>query len=55
VNERVLSFAPRRADVVVTTDKDTYVAGQLVVAAGPWLPELLDASLARHFTSIWQI
>jgi len=49
VNERVLSFAPRRADVVVTTDKDTYVAGQLVVAAGPWLPELLDASLARHF------
>jgi sarcosine oxidase len=48
-NERVLSFAPRAADVVVTTDKDSYVAGQLVVAAGPWLPELLDARLARHF------
>ena len=49
VNERVLSFAPRRADVVVTTDRDTYVAGQLVVAAGPWLPELLDSSFAGHF------
>jgi sarcosine oxidase len=55
VNERVLSFAPRRADVVVTTDRDTYIAGQLVVAAGPWLPELLDASVARHFQIYRQV
>lgn len=55
VDERVLNFVPRAADVVVTTDRDTYVAEQLVVAAGPWLPELLDTNLARLFRICRQV
>jgi sarcosine oxidase len=48
-DERAISFAPRREDVLITTVKNTYVAKQLVIAAGAWLPALLDDRLARHF------
>jgi sarcosine oxidase len=34
----------------VTTDRATYHAGTLNLARGPWLPALVDASLARHFS-----
>ena len=32
------------------TDRGEYRARQLIIAAGAWLPEFLDADLARHFT-----
>ncbi|HEY2444229.1 MAG TPA: N-methyl-L-tryptophan oxidase [Rhizomicrobium sp.] len=48
-HERVLRFALRAADVLVTTDKESYVVKTLLLAAGPWLPELLDDKLAQDF------
>ncbi len=48
-HETVRAFDATAAGVRVTTDRATYTAGTLIVAAGPWLPELLDPDLARHF------
>ena len=48
--ERVSGFDASANAVTVTTDKDTYVAGTLIVTAGPWLPGLVDPRLERHFT-----
>jgi sarcosine oxidase len=48
--ERVSRFDVSESAVTVTTDKETYVAGTLIVTAGPWLPGLVDRRLARHFT-----
>jgi sarcosine oxidase len=47
--ERVSRFDAGANAVTVTTDSETYVAGTLIVSAGPWLPELVDRRLARHF------
>jgi sarcosine oxidase len=49
VNERAAGFSTRAHDVMVETDNDRYAAKSLVVAAGPWLPELVNESLARCF------
>lgn len=43
-SETVLSFAQNGAGVSVTTDRTTYEADQLIVAAGAWLPELFPES-----------
>ena len=48
--ERVSRFEASANAVTVTTDKEAYSAGTLIVTAGPWLPELVDRRLARHFT-----
>ena len=48
--ERVSRFDASANAVTVTTDKDTYMTRTLIVAAGPWLPGLVDPRLARHFT-----
>ena len=48
--ERVSRFEASANAVTVTTDRETYVAGTLIVTAGPWLPELVERRLARHFT-----
>jgi sarcosine oxidase len=48
--ERVSRFEASANAVTVTTDRETYVAETLIVTAGPWLPELVDRRLARHFT-----
>jgi sarcosine oxidase len=48
-NEKVLGFEPSRAGVIITTDKDKYVADRLVVSAGAWLPELIGESYAKPF------
>ena len=48
--ERASRFDASASAVTVTTDKETYEAGTLIVTAGPWLPELVDRRLARHFT-----
>lgn len=49
MNEKVLSFRQEGGAVLVKTASATYRASQLIVAAGPWLPRFLDASLARQF------
>ena len=48
-NERVTAFdaSPRGASVI--TESGRYAAERLIVAAGAWLPTLVDARVARHF------
>jgi len=41
-NERVVRFDHAPEGVTVTTERGAYSAGKLILAAGPWLPELLD-------------
>jgi sarcosine oxidase len=53
--ETVAGFSAAHAGVTVTTDCGTYTAGKLIVAAGAWLPGLIDAKLARHFKVYRQI
>jgi sarcosine oxidase len=47
--ETVAAFAASPGGVTVTTNRGTYAADELVIAAGPWLPELVQPWLARHF------
>jgi sarcosine oxidase len=49
-NEAARSFRASGSGVSVTTERATYHAGTVVVAAGPWLPALVDAGVARHFS-----
>jgi sarcosine oxidase len=48
-DERVAGFDASERGVTVTTDRATYAAQRLIVAAGAWLPGLVDRALARHF------
>jgi sarcosine oxidase len=48
-DERVAAFEASGTQVTVTTESDRYAADRLIVAAGPWLPGLVDARLARYF------
>lgn len=48
--EPVLRFDAAADEVRVITDLETYVAGTLIVTAGPWLPGLVERRIARHFT-----
>src|SRR3569832_454246 len=47
--ETVTTFTPDASGVRVVTDKGEYRAAHLVIAAGPWLPQLVPA-MARHVT-----
>ena len=49
-HENVLAFRGSATGVRVTTDRDTYTADTLIIAAGPWLPGLIGPELARIFT-----
>jgi sarcosine oxidase len=49
LDEKVTGFEARADNVLITTAKGNYVADRLVVAAGPWLPGLLDDNLVRLF------
>jgi sarcosine oxidase len=53
--EKALRFEIAPDRVTVTTDKGTCSAGKLVLAAGPWLPELLDATHAMPFKIYRQV
>ena len=55
LNETVTSFRQKDGAVTVTTDKGTYQAKQLVVSAGPWLPQLLEPTLAATFKVTRQV
>lgn len=49
-DERALEFRGSATGISVRTNRATYNAATLIVAAGAWLPELLERDLARHFT-----
>lgn len=51
VGETVLSFSSTPDGVTVTTDKGVLEAGTLVLAAGPWMSQLLGADETTPFTS----
>ncbi|MBL6617346.1 MAG: N-methyl-L-tryptophan oxidase [Reyranella sp.] len=53
--ETVVSFVPHDGSVTVTTDKQTYRAAQLIVAAGAWLPAMLKPALAANFMVTRQV
>jgi len=48
-NEKVVAFDATPSSVTVRTDRMSYEADQLVVAAGAWLPSLLPPDMARLF------
>ena len=54
-NEKVVGFEATLSGVTVRTDKGSYEAGQLIVAAGAWLPSLLPPDLARLFKIFRQV
>src|SRR6478735_16138 len=45
INERVLSYEGVSGGVRVETDRGVYHAGQLIITAGPWLPQILRTSV----------
>jgi sarcosine oxidase len=49
-DEKALAFQGSATGVSVTTERGAYAAGTLIIASGPWLPELIGQELARHFT-----
>ncbi|WP_421996928.1 N-methyl-L-tryptophan oxidase [Reyranella sp.] len=55
LDETVTSFAQDGGSVTVTTDKARYRAGQLIVAAGAWLPTLLPPELSQPFSVLRQV
>jgi sarcosine oxidase len=48
-DERVLRFAASGSSVTVSTTRDEYTASRVIVCAGPWLAELLEPALSKHF------
>jgi sarcosine oxidase len=54
-NETVTGFTEEAGGVTVTTNKASYRGRQLVVAAGAWLPGLLDAKFAPAFKVTRQV
>jgi len=48
-NERVAGFEATAEGVTVVTESGRYSAERLIVAAGGWLPTLVDARVAQHF------
>ena len=55
LNETVISFDQAGGSVTVKTDKDTYHAKELIVAAGSWLPDFLKPALAGQFKVTRQV
>jgi sarcosine oxidase len=54
-DETVLGFDASDAGVTVTTDRAIHSCAHLIVAAGPWLPELMGRDVARHFKIYRQV
>ncbi len=55
LGETVLSFVQQHGSVSVATNKQTYSASQLIVAAGAWLPAMLKPALAANFMVTRQV
>src|SRR5438552_3323285 len=47
LNERVTDFVPHPDHVLITTERETWRANSLIIAAGAWLPEFLEPDKAR--------
>jgi sarcosine oxidase len=54
-NEKALGFEASADRVTVTTQQGSYGADRLILAAGPWLPELLGARYASPFKVLRQV
>jgi sarcosine oxidase len=54
-NEMVLGFDASDSAVTVTTDHGTYACGNLIVAAGAWLPQLVGRDIAKLFSVYRQV
>jgi sarcosine oxidase len=54
-NEKALGFEASADGVTVTTQQGSYAADRLILAAGPWLPELLGARYATPFKVLRQV
>jgi len=50
VDEKVLGFEPSARGVRVTTERGTYEAEKLIIAAGAWMPQMIDSRYAKLFT-----
>jgi sarcosine oxidase len=48
-HETVVAFRGTASGVSVMTDRGTYAAATLIVAAGAWLPRLVGPDLGQHF------
>ena len=55
LGETVLSYVQHDDSVSVATDKQTYSASQLIMAAGAWLPAMLKPALAANFMITRQV
>jgi sarcosine oxidase len=55
IEEKVLSYDSNAAGVTVKTDKGEYTAGNLIITAGSWLPELIENNLGQYFKVIRQV
>ena len=49
-NELVSAFDVSQGSVTVATSREKYSADRIIIAAGPWLPGLIDERIAKHFT-----
>jgi sarcosine oxidase len=47
--EKVSGYDASRDGVTVTTERASYAADRLIIAAGPWLPEIIGGKFARCF------
>ena len=54
-NETALGFETRGQEIRLTTNRSVYAGERLVLAAGPWLPELLEAQYAAPFKIYRQV
>jgi sarcosine oxidase len=54
-DERVIGFQATPSSVAVRTNSGVYEAGQLIIAAGPWLPSLLAPPLGALFKVYRQV
>jgi sarcosine oxidase len=51
-NEMMLSFDAKGHGVEIRTDRGTYSAAKLIVAAGAWLPQLLGPSVFKVYRQV---
>jgi sarcosine oxidase len=54
-DEKVLGFDASDSAVTVTTDHGMYPCGNLIVAAGAWLPQLVGRDIAKLFSVYRQV
>ncbi len=51
VNEKLLNFEEKPYGIIVNTDKNSYIADNLVLTVGPWIPEILS----QEYNSLFKV